>query len=70
MVFFRVGSTELPDENSLGRNWNGKYQCEAFPDQVIAGAISRSMRFAFSISATRKSNAACRFSHERASPPK
>jgi len=37
---------------------------------VVAGAISRSMRFAFSISATRRSYAACKFSHERASPPK
>ena len=37
---------------------------------VVAGAISLSMRFAFSISATRRSYAACRFSHERASPPK
>ena len=38
--------------------------------QAVAGMISRSMRLAFSISATRRSYAACRFSHERASPPK
>jgi len=37
---------------------------------VVAGAISRSMRFALAISATRRSYAACKFSHERASPPK
>jgi len=35
-----------------------------------AGTISRSMRLAFSISATLRSYAACKFSHERASPPK
>jgi hypothetical protein len=37
---------------------------------AAAGAISRAMRFALAISATRKSYAACKFSHERASPPK
>jgi len=34
------------------------------------GVISRSIRRAFLISATRRSNAAWRLSHERASPPK
>jgi hypothetical protein len=39
-------------------------------NHAAAGRISRSMRLAFAISATRRSYAACKSSHQRASPPK
>ena len=44
--------------------------CAHFSAHAALGCTSFSIRFAFSISARRRSYAACRFSHERASPPK